>query len=98
MEKDTIEITPGRGSAEGAAWFRERLAALNLSQGALTRLMLDLGDDRREATIARCVSRMASGEARVSGEMRALLGLLDRHKSDLQPSPQLAGTGRSSAA
>ena len=87
METDANEITPGRGTFEGAAWFRERLAALGLSHGALTRLMLELGDDRQKATIARCVSRMASGEARVSGEMRALLGLLDRRKSDPQPSP-----------
>ena len=70
--------TPGRGSAESAAWFRDKLAALGISQSALARLMLEHGDDRQKATILRSLSRMASGEARVSGEMRALLGTLDR--------------------
>ena len=69
--------TPGRGSVESAAWFRAKLAALGISQSALARLMLEHGDDRQKATILRSLSRMASGEARVSGEMRALLGTLE---------------------
>jgi hypothetical protein len=75
MEQETI--TPGRGSPESAAWFRDKLAALGMGQSALARLMLERGDDRQMATILRSLSRMASGDARVSGEMRALLGVLE---------------------
>jgi len=75
MEEETT--TRGRGSAQSAAWFREKLAALGISQSGLARLMLERGDDRQMATILRSLGRMASGEARVSGEMRALLGTLE---------------------
>ncbi len=76
MEQETS--TPGRGSPESAAWFREKLRILGLGQSALARLMLASGDDRQMNTILRTLSRMANGEARVSGEMRALLGLLEQ--------------------
>ena len=75
MEQETS--IPGRGSPESAAWFRDKLEALGMGQSALARLMLAHGDDRQFATILRSVGRMASGEARVSGEMRALLGMLE---------------------
>ena len=80
MEVETT--TPGRGSPESAQWFRDALERLEMSQSALTRLMLEHGDDRQPATIMRTLSRMASGDARVSGEMRALLGTLEavRHE------------------
>lgn len=74
MEQDTS--TPGRGTAESAAWFRAKLGELQIGQSALARLMLAHGDDRQMTTILRSLSRMASGDARVSGEMRALLGVL----------------------
>ncbi len=74
---DRETITPGRGSPESAAWFRNKLATLGMGQSALARLMLERGDDRQMATILRSLSRMASGDARVSGEMRALLGVLE---------------------
>ncbi len=79
MEQETI--TPGRGSPESAAWFRDKLAALNMSQSALARLMIERGDDRQMTTVLRSLSRMASGDARVSGEMRALLGTLEATQS-----------------
>jgi hypothetical protein len=82
MEQDTI--TPGRGSSESAAWFRAKLDALEMSQSSLARLMLARGDDRQMTTILRSLSRMASGEARVSGEMRALLGTLESQKVSAQ--------------
>ncbi len=75
MEQETI--IPGRGSSESAAWFRDKLEALQMSQSGLARLMIDRGDDRQMTTILRSLSRMASGDARVSGEMRALLGTLE---------------------
>nr|WP_321985287.1 hypothetical protein [uncultured Lichenicoccus sp.] len=68
--------TPGRGSSESAAWFRDKLQSLGMGQSALARLMIQHGDDRQMTTILRSLSRMASGDARVSGEMRALLGTL----------------------
>ncbi len=71
---------PGRGSPESAAWFRERLHGLGIGQSALARLMLEHGDDRQFATILRSLSRMASGDARVSGEMRALLGVMSERQ------------------
>ena len=76
MEQNVETITPGRGSPESAAWFRARLTELGLTQSGLARLMRDRGDDRQMGTILRTLGRMATGHARVSGEMRALLGTL----------------------
>jgi len=66
----------GRGSPESAAWFREKLETIGIGQSALARLMIERGDDRQFRTILRSLGRMASGDSRVSGEMRALLGIL----------------------
>lgn len=60
--------------------FRARIAALGLNQSSLARTMKELGDDRDEKNILRSIQRMVAGDARVSGEMRALLGLLERTK------------------
>lgn len=57
--------------------FRARIAALGLTQSGLARRMKQLGDDRDEKNILRSIQRMVAGDARVSGEMRALLGLLE---------------------
>ena len=67
---------PGRGTPESAAWFCNQLAALGLSQPDLTRFMLRHGDDRKETSVRRTIGRMATGNARVSGEMRVLLTVL----------------------
>ena len=76
MEPDPI--TPGRGSLESAAWFKEQLQDLGLGQSALAKLMIEHGDDRKFETVLRWINRMASGEARVSGEMRVTLDLLKK--------------------
>ncbi len=65
-------------------WFRSKLETLGLSKKELARIMLDLGDDRQPGTIVGCLKRMATGEARVAGEMRAFLGILERYK-DVRP-------------
>lgn len=52
-----------------------------MSRNSLARLMLARGDDRQPATILRTLGRMASGQVRVSGEMRALLGTLKQAQS-----------------
>ncbi|MGI4944118.1 MAG: hypothetical protein ACRYHQ_26780, partial [Janthinobacterium lividum] len=59
----------------------------------LTRFMLAHGDDRQPATIVHWVRRMASGEARVSGEMRVLLAMMaSMHESSaLTFSPEETG-------
>jgi hypothetical protein len=61
--------------------LRARIAALGMNQSSLARTMKELGDDRDEKNILRSIQRMVAGDARVSGEMRALLGLLERTKS-----------------
>ncbi len=73
--------TASRGSPESAAWLRARLVELDLTQSSLARQMVSLGDDRDLDTILRALRRMASGEARVSGEMRVILALLGRTTS-----------------
>jgi hypothetical protein len=58
--------------------FRARIARLGLTQTGLARRMKQLGDDRDEKNILRSIQRMVAGDARVSGEMRALLGLIEQ--------------------
>ena len=58
--------------------FRAALSDLRLSQADLARLMADLGDHRDCKKIGQQISRMATGQSAVSGEMAALLGLLRR--------------------
>jgi hypothetical protein len=57
--------------------FKRALAGLRIGHGALSTIMKRLGDDRPRQNIRRNLRRMAAGEARVSGEMRALLNVLD---------------------
>jgi hypothetical protein len=81
MSDDTLELTtPGRGSPESAAWFRDMLAKLDETQASMARLMKRKGDDRQLATIERTIRRMACGDARVSGEMRVILTMMLRAK------------------
>jgi hypothetical protein len=57
--------------------FKRALADLGIGTGALSKIMKNLGDDRPRPNIQRNLQRMATGEARVSGEMRAMLNMLD---------------------
>ena len=72
--------TLARGSPESAAWFRAALEEIGATHGSLARLMKRCGDDRKPATILRNLRRMASGDARVSGEMRVVLHFLRHSK------------------
>jgi hypothetical protein len=56
--------------------FKQALADLGIGTNALSKIMRNLGDDRPRENIRRNVQRMATGETRVSGEMRAMLNLL----------------------
>lgn len=59
--------------------FRACLDRLGLSQGALARLLTELGDPASALTVLRRVERWAQGAARVPGEMVAFLALLERY-------------------
>ena len=69
MSDDTTIQQPVRGTPESARWFRAMLEELGETQASMARLMKRKGDDRQPETIARHMRRMATGEARVSGEM-----------------------------
>ncbi len=71
---------PPKGTPESAAWFRQALEDLGETQASMARLMKRKGDDRQPETIARHMRRMATGEARVSGEMRVILTMMQRAK------------------
>ena len=60
---------------------RAAIAKLGLTQTGLARRMRQLGDDRCEKNILRSIQRMVSGDARFSGEMRALLGLIEETRA-----------------
>ena len=57
--------------------FKQALADLGVGTNALSKIMKHLGDDRPRDNIRRNLARMATGEARVPGEMRAMLNMLD---------------------
>lgn len=61
--------------------FRSALDDLGLSQRGLAAKMMALGDGRAFETILRGVQRMATGEARVSGEMQVIMTLLLRERA-----------------
>ena len=58
--------------------FRAAIARLGFSQSSLARFMVEMGDDRDEKNVLRSIQRMLSGDSRISGEMRALLGVMER--------------------
>lgn len=66
------------GTPESAGAFRVFLAEIGETQSGFARTLKRLGDDRADATILRHVQRMATGEARISGEMRVIMSIL-RH-------------------
>jgi hypothetical protein len=64
---------------DDAAWFRDKLQQLGFTQTSLAQWMQTKGDDRSFDAILRSISRMATGDARVSGEMKALLGIYEQN-------------------
>jgi hypothetical protein len=75
---DDTKPEPVRGTPESAAWFRAALEDLGETKASMARLMKRKGDDRQPDTIERHMRRMATGEARVSGEMRVILTMMRR--------------------
>jgi hypothetical protein len=81
LTDEPVRKGPIGGTPESAAWFRAMLAELGETRSSLARLMHRKGDDRQPATILRTIQRMATGEARVSGEMRVILTMMRRAKN-----------------
>ena len=75
-----VGATINRGTPESAAFFLAALQVLEENQSSFARVMKKNGDDRKPETILRSIQRMASGEARVSGEMRVLLTFMMQGK------------------
>jgi hypothetical protein len=65
----------------GSAAMRAVIDSLGLNQSRLAALMSGLGDARETKSILRSVQRMASSDARVSGEMQVILTLLGRERA-----------------
>ena len=61
--------------------LRAQLEDLGFSQTGFAGLMTALGDNREIKTILRSIQRMASGDARLSGEMQVILTLLKREEA-----------------
>lgn len=76
---------------EDGEWLRGQIAKLGHNQSSFARLLKVLGDDRDLKNILRSIQRMIAGDARVSGEMRALIGALHKASSNQPlPAPDLA--------
>lgn len=58
--------------------FRQIIARLGFSHSSLARFMVEMGDDRDEKNVLRSIQRMLAGDSRISGEMRAMLGVMER--------------------
>ena len=84
LTDEPVRKAPIGGTPESATWFRITLAELGETQSSLARLMHREGDDRKPATILRTIQRMATGEARVSGEMRVILTMMQRAKNRVE--------------
>ncbi len=60
----------------GGTELLAKIAGFGLTVSDFARLMQALGDHRAHYNIQRSVQRMIAGEAKVSGEMAALIGLM----------------------
>lgn len=63
------------GSQQSADEFRAFLVEIGETQSGFARTLKRMGDDRGAPTILRHVQRMATGEARISGEMRVIMSV-----------------------
>jgi hypothetical protein len=69
------------GTPASATEFRAFLTEIGESQSGFARTLKLMGDDRLHTTILRHIQRMATGEARVSGEMRVIMAVFrDSHR------------------
>ena len=83
---DEIRATNDRtGSAQSADEFRTFLAEIGETQSGFARTLQRMGDDRQRGTILRHVQRIASGEARISGEMRVIMTIFRNSRRKRAP-------------
>ncbi|HEY4254380.1 MAG TPA: hypothetical protein VGM87_24455 [Roseomonas sp.] len=82
MADDTAAAGSNRkaslGTPESAAAFTAHLTELGMTVADLARTMVRHGDDRPRENIETTLRRVAKGEARFSGELKALLGMMLR--------------------
>ncbi|MBR0663994.1 hypothetical protein GXW71_06445 [Roseomonas hellenica] len=82
MAEDTMPAATSRkaptGTPESAVLFTLQLTELGMSIADLARTMQRHGDDRPRENIETTLRRVAKGEARFSGELKALLGMMLR--------------------
>jgi hypothetical protein len=71
---------PVLASEEMTLLFRNALEELCITQSSLAYKMKTLNDHRPVKTILRSIQRMASGDARVSGEMQVILEMMNRER------------------
>jgi hypothetical protein len=69
---------------EAAEEFRQALVEFNETQRSFAGRMIALGDRRKFEAVLRSIQRMASGEAKVSGEMQVIMTLLKRERARTQ--------------
>jgi hypothetical protein len=61
--------------------LRASIESMSMNQSSFAGHLSELGDKRELKTILRSIQRMASADARVSGEMQVILTLLERERS-----------------
>lgn len=66
---------------DDATELRTGLDQLGFSQSRFAGLLTALGDRREIKTVLRSIQRMATGDARLSGEMQVILTLLKREEA-----------------
>jgi hypothetical protein len=64
------------GTPDSANEFRAFLAEIGETQSSFAKTLKRIGDDRSPGTILRHIQRMATGEARISGEMRVIMAIM----------------------
>ena len=79
---DTPTNNSRQGLAESANEFRSFLEEIGETQSEFARTLKRMGDDRGASTILRHVQRMATGEARISGEMRVIMSMFRRDRAN----------------
>lgn len=72
---------PDAPANDDASQLRGELDGLGFSQSRFAGLLTALGDRREIKTVLRSIQRMATGDARLSGEMQVILTLLKREEA-----------------
>jgi hypothetical protein len=100
LEKVMTEERPNdrAGTPTSADEFRAFLAEIGETQSSFDRTLKRMGDDRADGTILRHVQRMATGEARISGEMRVIMSVFRNSRRKRAKAAAAAATATSTVA